>query len=108
MASTSVVNKSVDDLKKELWNSLMDQITDAMLHGTASLSDGKESAQFMLDRLDAVKSKEELMQFLFDLQTKWTVYNPVYVKVKYTIENEKDLKKIQELKSKLYTFIQPK
>lgn len=108
MASTSVAKNNVDELKKQLWNSLMDQITDSMLHGTATLKDGKESAQFMLDRLDAVKTKEELMQFLFDLQTKWTVYNPVYIKVKYTIENEKDLQKINELKSKLYTFIQPK
>lgn len=108
MASTSVVKNNVEDLKKQLWNSLMDQITDSMLHGSATLKDGKESAQFMLDRLDAVKTKDELMQFLFDLQTKWTVYNPVYVKVKYTIENEKDLQKINELKTKLYTFIQPK
>lgn len=108
MVSTSVVKTDVEKLKKQLWDSLMDQITDSMLHGSASLRDGKESAQFMLDRLDNVKTKDELMQFLFDLQTKWAVYNPVYVKVKYTIENEKDVQKIQELKSKLYTFIQPK
>ena len=111
MAENNAVPVSVspiEDLKKQLWDSLMDRIIDAMLHGNATLKDGKESAQFMLDRLDPVKSKEDLLQFLFDIQTKWALYNPIYVKIKYSFEGEKDTKKIEELKSKLYTFIQPK
>lgn len=106
--ATPVNKNSVEDLKKQLWDNLMDRIIDAMLHGNATLKDGKESAQFMLDRLDPVKSKEELLQFLFDIQTKWSLYNPIYVKIKYSFEGEKDTKKIEDLKSKLYTFIQPK
>ncbi len=105
--STSVHDTSIEDLKKKLWDSLMDDLIDSMLHGNATIKDAKESAQFMIDRLDPLKTKNELMQFLFDLQTKWKIYNPVYIKTKYVFEKEADSQKIKELKSKLYTFIKP-
>lgn len=104
----SIKGKSVEDLKKEIYDALMDTILDAILNGRATMKDGKQSAQFMLDKLDVVQNKDGLLQFLFDISTKWALYNPYYIKMKYGFEVERDDKKIQELKSKLYSFIQPK
>lgn len=107
-ASISVKNKSIDDLKKELYDSLMSAILDSILHGDNTMADGKQIAQFLLDKLDPVTNKDQLLQFMLDLSTKWTLYNPYYVKLKYGFEEQNDDVKIQELKSKLYSFIQPK
>jgi len=106
--SISVKNKSIDALKKELYDSLVIAILDSILHGDNTMVDGKEIAQFLLDRLDPVTTKDQLLQFMLDLSTKWKLYNPYYVKLKYGFEEQNDDVKIQELKSKLYTFIQPK
>ena len=105
--SSSVAQNSIEDLRKQVYDSLFDSIIDAMLHGNASLRDGKESAQFILGKLETVKTKQELLQFLFDLSTKWSLYHPYYVKMKYSVVQEEETKKIKELKSKLYTFIKP-
>lgn len=106
--SISVKNKSIDELKKELYDSLVSAVLDSILHGDNTMADGKQIAQFLLDRLDPVTTKEQLLQFMLDLSTKWKLYNPYYVKLKYGFEEQNDDVKIQELKSKLYTFIQPK
>lgn len=108
MDSSSVVEKDINQLKKELYDSLFDGIVDAMLHGSATITDGRESANFILARMNKINDKDQLLQFLFDLSTKWAVYNPYYVKIKYAYASEEDAKKVKELKSKLYTFIQPK
>lgn len=105
--ASSVKQNSIEDLKKQVYDNLFDSITDALLHGNATIRDSKESAQFILGKLDEVKTKQELLQFLFDLSTKWTLYHPYYVKIKYSVAEEEDTKKIQELKSKLYQFIKP-
>lgn len=103
----SVHDSSIENLKKELYDSLCTGILDSMVHGNATFQDGKESARFILDNLEKVSTKKELLQFLFDLTTKWKLYNPYYVKIKYVFEQQDDTKKIEDLKSKLYTFIQP-
>lgn len=103
----SIKDKTVEEIKNELYDSLMDTILDAVIHGRTALKDGKQSAQFMLDKLDNAKTKDEILQFLFDLSTKWSLYSPIYIKMKYSVEEEKDTKKMQELKSKLYSFIKP-
>ena len=66
-----------------------------------------ESAHFILGKFKDVNTKTELLQFLYDLSTKWSIYNPYYVKMKYSLAEADDTKKIQDLKSKLYKFIQP-
>jgi len=106
--STPLVSKSsIEDLKKQILDNLYDGIMDAMLNGRATLKDGKESARFILGKFKTVRTKDELLQFLYDLSTKWSIYNPYYVKMKYSLTELEDTKKIQELKNKLYNFIKP-
>lgn len=101
----SVVETDLETLKNKLYDDLCRGILEAMMHGQATIQDGKESARFILDHLDKVKTKDELLQFLFDLATRWKVYHPFYVKTKYTLEEEKDKEKIEKLKEHLYQFI---
>ncbi|KKP59732.1 MAG: hypothetical protein UR54_C0024G0003 [Candidatus Roizmanbacteria bacterium GW2011_GWA2_34_18] len=105
--ATPIDKSSVESLKKRILDSLYDGIMDAMINGRATLKDGKESAHFILGKFKTVKTKNELLQFLYDLSTKWSVYSPYYVKMKYSLTESEDTKKIQELKNKLYNFIRP-
>lgn len=101
----SVSETDLETLKNKLYDDLCRGILEAMMHGQATIQDGKESARFILDHLDKVKTKDELLQFLFDLATRWKVYHPFYIKAKYTLEEEKDKEKIEKLKEHLYQFI---
>jgi len=95
---------TLEAMKERLYDELCRGILEAINRGEASLLEGKQSAKFILDYLDNVQTKDELLQFLYDLATRWKVYHPFYIKTRYQLEEEAEKEKIEKLKKHLYQF----
>ena len=99
----------MDSSIKSLRDTLYVQLTNTLLHGviddTFTPAQSREISGFILGRLDRVRTKDQMLEFLHNLSTRWAQYNPFYVKMKYEGQQKADEEKMQEIKSKLNQFI---
>lgn len=90
-------------------NRLYDELAEELLQGVVNESISSELAheiaQLILKKLDGIQSKDELLIFLQDLSTKWSSYNPFYIKMKYEDEKKRDQEKIADVQEKLKQFM---
>lgn len=105
------VNGSISggfDLRGSI-NRLYDELAEELLQGVVNESISSELAheiaQLILKKLDGIQSKDELLTFLQDLSTKWSSYNPFYIKMKYEDEKKRDQEKIADVQEKLKQFM---
>lgn len=96
------------DLRSSI-NRLYDELAEELLQGVVNESISSELAheiaQLILKKLDGIQSKDELLTFLQDLSTKWSSYNPFYIKMKYEDEKKRDQEKIADVQEKLKQFM---
>lgn len=84
------------DFTQEHKNEIERKIVEAIIAGleNKSLLESQlsEIADFVLQRIDAVKNQDELLAFLADLSSKWSIFNNVKLteegEVKAEAENE--------------------
>ena len=74
--------KISEKAKKEVYNELADLGIDAEQKGLFFEEDFQASAAFILDNLEKVKTKKELLDFLHVLNKRWDVYQAAYLRVK--------------------------
>ena len=99
---------SVNQLRDKLYVQLTETLLKGVIDDVFTPQESREISRFIMGKLDDVETKEEMMQFLHDLATKWTKYNPFYVQMKYENEKDKDKEKMDEIKAKLNQFIKLK
>lgn len=97
-------------ISEEAKNIIYTQLADAMLEGletnVLSGKDSETSAQYVLERLEAVTTQEELLSFLEEVSDRWPTYKNVYLSAKedamqardnlQILETEKQLQSIQQ------------
>lgn len=107
-SGTDIHSSVTFDLRGSI-NRLYDELAEALLRGVLNESItselAHEIAQLILKKLDAIESKDELLVFLHDLSTKWSSYNPFYIKMKYEDEKKQDDAKIADVQAKLKQFM---
>lgn len=99
------MNPNVDSISadriKEIYNILADALIDGVEKGEVSEEDEKNSAEFMLQNLDSVKTQAELITFLEQLCKNWPTYNSVYHKLINEQKAVDDQAKIAEIEKSL-------
>lgn len=86
---------------KEIYDVLSDAMIDGIEMGKISDDESKKSVEYILQNLDNVKTKQELITFLEYLCSTWPIYRAVYqqlINEQKTVENEN---KIEQVKNSL-------
>ncbi len=63
--------------KTEIENKIVETIADEVEKGNLKEENLKDIADFVLGRIDQIKNQDELIAFLFELSTKWTVFKTI-------------------------------
>lgn len=100
-----VSDEQLVQMKNKLYDDLAETLLQGIVNQSISTELSQEIAQTILHRLDAVKSRDELLEFLHNLATQWSAYNPFYIKMKYEDEQKKDDQKLKDVQSKLQQFM---
>lgn len=96
---------SIRDLREKLCVQLTETLLKGVIDDVFTPQESREISRFILGRLDGVETKDEMIEFLHDLSTKWAKYNPYYVTLKYENQQKNDKEKVEEIKSKLSQYI---
>lgn len=96
---------SVSELREKLYVQLTETLLRGVIDDVFTSQESKEISHFILGKLDDVRTKDEMIEFLHDLSTKWAKYNPFYVALKFENQQKSDDVKMDEIKSKLNQFI---
>jgi hypothetical protein len=99
-----------DEEKKKLYSELAEIMISAMEKGELGDTDSAESAQFIIDNFEKIKTKVEVYLFLEQLYIKWPLYKDVFDKfelgMKTAESTQKDQAKLAEVQQKLNQLIQ--
>lgn len=71
-----------DSARKILYNELCQAMIDGLKASLMEFEAAQDSAGFILEKLDPIKTYPELVGFLEELSAKWPSYKPVYFMVK--------------------------
>ncbi len=88
---------------------LADAMIRAMEAGAMDDTGSQQSSQFVLDRLETLSSREELMVFLEELSNRWPVYKEVYLSFKaeeVAIQDNTQLQQAQQQLGEIQQQIQ--
>lgn len=91
--------------KKKIYEDLFDITFEQLKSKKLSVEDGQILAGFMLDNMEILKNKGELLTFLEKLNNKWSFFNNYYLKNKGEKTLKEDKKKIEEITAKLNQFL---
>jgi hypothetical protein len=94
-----------EDTRKQIYDELADLMIAAVDGNDMPVKEMKQSARFILDNLDAIKTEDELMQFLQTVGEKWKAYAVALLKYEGRKKMNEDEAKIQELQNKLSSFM---
>lgn len=106
VSDSSVVSPELVKMKNKLYDDLAEVTLQGIINESIPSDLAHEISLIVLEKLDAIKTRDELLEFLHNLATKWTSYNPFYVKLKYEDEQKKDDQKMKDIQSKLQQFMQ--
>lgn len=87
--------------RKKIYDNLADVLITALENGKATQEDEIKSAEFILQELEKVKNKKDLLIFLKRLTDQWPIYDPVYVKILDEDAKVEVQKKIEEIKKQI-------
>lgn len=96
-------NPSDLSLKKDnLYKELIDFYIKGVETGLfSSEEDSKESARFILDKLESIALEHEIKPFLEELAAKWPAYKSILVPLKIEGYQEKDQQQIDVVENEL-------
>ena len=90
-------NNLIDDqIRNNVYNDLFAAIYDALKKEEITEDEAQNTAEFILPRLDSVKTKDELIAFLSELAEKWPVYSNVYLLTKSEHDNQVKLAQLHQ------------
>jgi len=90
-----------DGQKDEIYKKFTDALVFALENNLITVEESELSADFVLQNIDEVTSKESLLIFLDDLSCKWPAYKNLYLKEKGEETAVEDQTKIAEIQSNL-------
>jgi len=91
--------------KKKIYDELFRITFEQLKSKKLSIEEGQELAEFVLDNMELVKKKQDLLIFLEKLGRKWPFFNNYYLKNKGKHVIQEDERKIEEITAKLHNFI---
>lgn len=106
VSDASVISPEFVKKKNQLYDDLAEVMLQGIINESISSELSHEIALNILQRLDNIKTRDELLEFLHNLATQWSAYNPFYIKMKYEDEQKKDDQKMKDIQSKLQQFVQ--
>lgn len=65
--------------KKEIETALVEVVTKALTEDTLTEEEAPTVASFILDRITAVRTQQELLAFLRELSAQWSIFTPLLV-----------------------------
>lgn len=71
-----------EQTKKKIYEDLAEALIAGLEKGLIPEQDSQDSSAFILDNLDAIQTREELIRFLETLCRRWDIYREVYLEVK--------------------------
>lgn len=78
-----VISVQIDEqTKKKIYEDLAEELIAGLEKGLILEQDSKDSAGLILDKLDKIHTREELIVFLELLSRRWDIYREVYLEVK--------------------------
>jgi hypothetical protein len=86
---------------KGIYNFLTDALIEGVEKGEISEDDERESAEYVLQNLDSVKTQTELVNFLEQLCKSWPSYKSAYHKIINEQKLTEDQKKISEIENSI-------
>ena len=86
-----------EEYKDKLGQSLTLQLAQALKAGNITEEDLPTAASYILNRIDTLKTKEELIQFLTDLASKWTFFSNTLLMEKGEIIEAQEDKKVDQM-----------
>jgi hypothetical protein len=105
----AVPSPSVDDKEavtpeeiEKMFKLLADAMLEGLEKGAIEVEASEESSAFVLERLDNVKTKAEMVTFLTDLANRWPIYNTVSMQYVSATTDRNNIENIQGL---LHSFI---
>lgn len=96
-----------DQRRKKLYEDIAHSMIGALFEGYISVKEAKESAQFVLQKLEHIDTETELIAFLEELAHKWNTYNGVYLKYMVGIEDT-EIYVLEQLLHKLADIFESK
>jgi len=90
-----------EEQKNEIYKKFTDALVFALENNLITVEESELSADFVLQNIDEVTSKESLLIFLDDLSCKWPAYKNLYLKEKGEETAVEDQTKIAEIQSNL-------
>lgn len=91
-------------IKDEVKRNLLEKIIVGLELKRMDIAEKKESANYILDRIDSIKDYNGLILFLDALKTKWPIYSDVYNLFKNRFYQEKEKDVINKLTSYIHQF----
>ena len=94
-----------EDLRKKIYDDLAELMIVALERQELDIPEMKKSASFILGTLDAIKTEDELIEFLKTLGEKWRAYGVELSRYQGQKVQQADTQKIQEIQGRLSQFI---
>ena len=95
-----------EDIRKKIYDDLADLMIVALERQELDVKEMKKSASYILGTLDTITDEDNLLDFLKTLGEKWHVYGVEFARYQGNKVQQADTQKIQEIQSRLSTFIQ--
>ncbi len=94
-----------DQVTEEEKNSIYTRLADAMLEGLEANAltdeDSQTSAQFILEQLEVLSTRKDLMDFLNKLSTLWPVYKSFYSELQAEEAKKQDNVQLQQAQEQI-------
>ncbi len=88
-----------DDHRNSLGVQLTRRIGDLLAEGLVSLDEAGKIAEFILGKIDKATTHADLIEFLFQLNSKWPFFEPVLQFQQGTVKLEKDKQKVAQMET---------
>ncbi len=95
-APASVLGEIPSEDRESLYKDLADAMMEALDKGEIEVEDSEASSQFVLDHLDSVQTKADLVNFLKELGERWPIYNTIGMKYITTDADQNKIDSIQD------------
>lgn len=90
-----------EEEKNRIYTSLADTMLEGLEANVLTDEDSRTSAQFILEQLEVLTTRKELMDFLNKLSTLWPVYKSVYSDLQAEEAKAQDSAQLQQAQEQL-------
>jgi hypothetical protein len=91
--------------KKKIYDDLFDVFFIELKIKKLEVEEGRKIAEYILDNLETIEKKIDLITFLEKIYKKWPLFNNYFLKKKGELIQTDDKEKIKEISNKLNQFI---